>query len=161
MSISVFNNFTSSNAAGRASCAHPSERGSAPKATMSGSTLSDIASAVVAGVGSTVTFSGKALQAAESAGGVVAHSAEDLAVGAWHALHVAAIRAEHGVTPQEFIMQRRVREAARLLKTTQMAPKLVADAVGIPNLQHFNKVMRMRTGASPRAFRAAAPALKE
>ena len=97
MSISVFNNFTSSNAAGRASCAHPSERGSAPKATMSGSTLSDIASAVVAGVGSTVTFSGKALQAAESAGGVVAHCVEDLAVGTWHALHVAAVRAEHGV----------------------------------------------------------------
>lgn len=97
MSISLFNNFTSSNAAGRASCAHPPERGSAPKATMSGSTLSDIASAVVAGVGSTVTFSGKALQAAESAGGVVAHCVEDLAVGTWHALHVAAVRAERGV----------------------------------------------------------------
>jgi len=72
-----------------------------------------------------------------------------------------AFRAEHGVTPQEFIIQRRVREAARLLKTTDMQPKLVADAVGLPNLQHFNKVMRLRTGVSPRAFRSAREALRE
>ena len=97
MSINVLNSFASSNVASRASRAHPSERVSAPKAATSGSALSDIAGAVAAGVSATVSFSGKALLAAESAGGVVAHSAEELAVGAWHALHVAAIRAEHGV----------------------------------------------------------------
>jgi len=97
MSTSLRNGFVSSNPAGRAPRAHPLERVSASKVATSGATLSDIASAVAEGVSATVTFSGKALQAAESAGGLVARSAEDLAVGAWHALHVAAVRAECGV----------------------------------------------------------------
>ncbi len=97
MSIRVVNTFASSSVPSQGCRAQPSERNSPSKATTSGSTLSGIASAVAAGVGSTVAFSDMALQAAESAGAVVAHSVEDLAVGAWHALHVAAVRAEHGV----------------------------------------------------------------
>jgi len=97
MFTSVPNSFASPNMADRASRARPSERVPASKITASASTFSDIAGAMAAGVSTTVTFSGKALQAAESAGGVVAHSVEDLAVGAWHALHAAAVRAECGV----------------------------------------------------------------
>jgi len=64
-----------------------------------------------------------------------------------------AFRAEHGVTVQEYVIARRVQEAARLLANTDLEPKRIAARVGIPDLQHFNKLIRERTGASPRAFR--------
>ncbi len=75
----------------------------------------------------------------------------ELSVSSRHLLR--AFRNEHGITIQEFIIQRRIREAARLLLNTDKAPKVIAQEVGIPNLQHFNKLMRSHTGASPRSFR--------
>ena len=59
------------------------------------STLTNMAEAAAAGVGATVSFSGKALHALERAGEMVADGAEDLALGAWHGLQAAASGVEH------------------------------------------------------------------
>ena len=66
-----------------------------------------------------------------------------------------AFREEHDVTIQEYIIRRRIREASRLLITTDLQPKAIAARVGIEDLHHFNKLMRMHTGVSPRGFRGA------
>jgi len=60
-----------------------------------GPTLGGIAEGVVAGVGATVAFSGKALHALAQAGEFVVDGAEDLAVGAWHGLEHGAQAVEH------------------------------------------------------------------
>ncbi len=54
----------------------------------------------------------------------------------------------------EYIQSRRVGTALDLLHHTDMAVKAVAGAVGIPDLHHFNKLMKRHTGLSPRAVRA-------
>ena len=60
-----------------------------------GTTLSGIATATADGVSATVSFSGKALHALEHAGEAVVDGAEDLALGAWHAVQAAAQGVEH------------------------------------------------------------------
>jgi AraC-like DNA-binding protein len=77
---------------------------------------------------------------------------EELSVSSRQVLR--AFRREHGVTVQEFVIQKRVQEAARLLTSTNLEPKEIAVQVGVPDLQHFNKLMRQHTGVSPRAFRS-------
>ena len=67
---------------------------------------------------------------------------------------LTAFRQEHRSSIQEFIRQKRVQEAARLLATTDMPIKEIGIHVGIPDLQCLNKVVRMETGSSPRSFRA-------
>jgi AraC-like DNA-binding protein len=62
-------------------------------------------------------------------------------------------REEHGMTIQEYIRHRRVREATRLLSTTRTPVKEVASRVGVPDLHAFNKLIREETGLSPRRFR--------
>lgn len=64
-----------------------------------------------------------------------------------------AFRHEHRMTIQEYVRQKRVQEAARLLATTTTPIKEIAVQVGIPDLHQFNKTMREETGSSPRAFR--------
>lgn len=64
-----------------------------------------------------------------------------------------AFRHEHGTTIQEFIRRRRVQEATRLLSTTQTPIKEIASRVGVPDLQAFNKLIRVESGLSPRQFR--------
>lgn len=64
-----------------------------------------------------------------------------------------AFREEHRMTVQEYVRQKRVQEATRLLATTRSPVKEVAIKVGIPDLQQFNKLIRQETGASPRQFR--------
>lgn len=71
---------------------------------------------------------------------------------------LTAFRAEHGVAIQEYIVQKRIQEASRLLLTTDMPIKELAGKVGFFDLQHFNKTMRSATGQSPTAFRTLARA---
>jgi hypothetical protein len=65
------------------------------KPASSSSILSEMTSAVAAGVSATVAFSGDALHALESVGETVVDGAEDLAVGAWHGLESAATGVAH------------------------------------------------------------------
>lgn len=60
---------------------------------------------------------------------------------------------EHGLSPKQFVLDRRVREAARLLSTTSLPIKQIAAKVGVPDLQQFNRLVRFRTGMSPRQYR--------
>lgn len=62
-------------------------------------------------------------------------------------------RNEHGVSIQEFVLQKRVQEATRRLITSPEAIKNIAADLGFSDLQYFNKVMRSMTGRSPRAIR--------
>lgn len=62
-------------------------------------------------------------------------------------------RQEHGMTVQEFVLQRRVQEASRLLLKTELSIKEVASRVGMHDLQYFNKTMRANTGLAPSRFR--------
>jgi hypothetical protein len=59
------------------------------------STLGNMAEAAADGVSATVSFSGKALHALEQAGETVVDGAEDLAIGAWHAVQAAVMGVEH------------------------------------------------------------------
>lgn len=59
-----------------------------------GATLANVAEAAAGGVSATVSFSGMALHALEHAGEAVVDGVEDLAIGAWHAVHGAAQKVE-------------------------------------------------------------------
>ncbi len=61
--------------------------------------------------------------------------------------------AEHGRTPLQYIRDARAEHAHRLLTTTTMTLKQVGAACGYPNAHHFNRFIRERLGASPRAIR--------
>ncbi len=62
-------------------------------------------------------------------------------------------RKEHGVSIQEYVLQKRVQEATRRLVATEDPIKNIAAEIGMADLQYFNKVMRQLTGRSPRAIR--------
>lgn len=64
-----------------------------------------------------------------------------------------AFRAEHGVSIQQFIVQKRVQEACRLLTASDISIKEVALRVGYVDLQQFNKMLRRHLGKSPSAVR--------
>ncbi len=70
------------------------ERSTAVAEAGLGATLAGIATGIENGVSATVSFSGKALHALEQAGETAMDGAEELAVGAWHAI-------EHGAQEVE------------------------------------------------------------
>jgi AraC family cel operon transcriptional repressor len=59
----------------------------------------------------------------------------------------------YGVTPVEFVNQRRMLLAESLLLTGDAKIPDVARACGIRNLSHFHKLFLERYGLSPRRFR--------
>jgi AraC-like DNA-binding protein len=75
------------------------------------------------------------------------------AVGTSPRTLLTAFREEHRCTVQEYVRRKRVQEAGRLLASTNSSIKEIAFRVGIPDLQAFNKIIRMELGCSPRAFR--------
>lgn len=62
-------------------------------------------------------------------------------------------RARTGATVVAYIRRRRMARARHLLTASTLSVTAVAAAVGIPDLQAFNKVCRSELGASPRALR--------
>ncbi len=62
--------------------------------------------------------------------------------------------AEVGEPPSEFIRAARLKEARRLLLTTNMAVKEVAAAVGISSEQQLCRLVRKETGMTTRQLRA-------
>jgi len=59
-----------------------------------------------------------------------------------------------GATCSQWLRRRRVQRAQHLLLHGRRPVREIAELVGIPDLQHFNKVIRAELGASPRAVRA-------
>lgn len=62
-------------------------------------------------------------------------------------------RQSRGVSAARFIMQVRVREAARLLIQGQQTIDEVAEHTGFPNRAYFSRVFKALTGESPAHFR--------
>ncbi len=77
------------------------------------------------------------------------------AVGISHTHLTRLFRAETGLTVVSYIRRRRLQRARHLLSSSTLSVTAVAAAVGIADLQAFNKACRRELGASPRDVRAA------
>lgn len=94
---------------------------------------------------------------------IEAHLAEPLVVaelardaGVSHN-HLTRLFREHvGETVVGYIAARRMARAFHLLRASTMSVTAIAAAVGIPDLQAFNKACRKTLGVSPRAVRRSA-----
>ncbi|GIG66906.1 AraC family transcriptional regulator [Phytomonospora endophytica] len=75
------------------------------------------------------------------------------AAGVSHNHLTRLFRAETGDTVVAYIRRRRMHRARHLLRESTLPIPTVAAAVGIPDLQAFNKVCRRELGAAPRALR--------
>jgi AraC-like DNA-binding protein len=94
---------------------------------------------------------------------IEAHLAEPLTVpdiaqvaGVSHNHLTRLFRAETGTTVVAYIRRRRLERARHLLRASTLAIPAVAAAVGIPDLQAFNKACHRELGGSPRAVRTSA-----
>ncbi|RTE03065.1 response regulator transcription factor [Paenibacillus whitsoniae] len=58
-----------------------------------------------------------------------------------------------GITFVDYVTQRRIEEAKRLLLTTERKIADIAKMTGFVNLRHFNRVFRAVTESTPRAYR--------
>jgi AraC-like DNA-binding protein len=92
---------------------------------------------------------------------IEAHLAEPLSVpqiaraaGVSHNHLIRLFRAATGDTVVAYVRRRRLDRAHHLLRATTLSIPAIAAAVGIPDLQTFNKACRRELGASPRAVRA-------
>lgn len=63
------------------------------------------------------------------------------------------VRAECGMTVQEFIREKRTETARNLIASSDLTLKAIAAKTGMPDLQYFNKAIRAASGLSPRALR--------
>lgn len=64
-------------------------------------------------------------------------------------------RQELGITPVQYVRQRRSELARELLTNTTKPIKSIAHAVGVPDLHSFNRLIRECLGMSPRQVRRA------
>ncbi|MCX5414330.1 AraC family transcriptional regulator [Streptomyces sp. NBC_00059] len=92
---------------------------------------------------------------------IESHLAERLVVpevartaGVSHNQLIRLFRAETGGTVVAYIRRRRMERARHLLRETTLPIQAIAAAVGMDDLQAFNKACRRELGASPRAVRA-------
>jgi AraC-like DNA-binding protein len=67
-------------------------------------------------------------------------------------------KAETGTTPSEAITQRRVTEASRLLRYTELSVEQVAAKLGYANRYHFSRVFARVAGCGPATYRRGAGA---
>jgi AraC family transcriptional regulator len=59
-----------------------------------------------------------------------------------------------GLTPHQFVLQRRLDKAQRLLENDALSIAEVAYAVGFPSQAHFTSVFRRQFGQTPKAWRS-------
>jgi AraC family transcriptional regulator len=59
-----------------------------------------------------------------------------------------------GVTPYQYLTQRRIERAKKLLLTTKLTITEIAFAVGLSNHSSFTRLFRQYVGVSPKLFRA-------
>jgi AraC-like DNA-binding protein len=88
------------------------------------------------------------------------HLAEDLRVPELAAIaelshnHLTRLfRRQTGETVKAYICRRRAEAAVHLLTRSTLSIKLIAQQVGVVDLQAFNKLLRGATGQSPRSLR--------
>jgi AraC-like DNA-binding protein len=61
----------------------------------------------------------------------------------------------YGVTPHQFVIARRLQEAERLLKQTEMSVTEICFEVGFESVGSFSSLFHRKVGVSPSGFRAA------
>ena len=71
---------------------------------------------------------------------------------------VTAFTAAFGDTPYQYVLNRRIDEAQRLLASTDMAIRDVGTAVGFSTPSHFASTFRHRVGVTPSQYRSSARA---
>jgi AraC-like DNA-binding protein len=81
--------------------------------------------------------------------------AEEYGMTRSHFSHV--FRARTGLTPARFVVETRVREAARMLLHTRVPLKQIAEACGFANPDHFSRVFRRFQHLTPGAYRRSLP----
>ncbi len=62
-------------------------------------------------------------------------------------------RRESGLTPTVYLERYRIKQAKKLLETTDLSITEVAQEVGIPDSSYFGRIFRRETGITPAAFR--------
>lgn len=62
-------------------------------------------------------------------------------------------RAGLGMSPKQYLLQRRLQRAAELLRTTDHTVQQVAERCGFESLSHFHRCFRAKFGCTPRTFR--------
>ncbi len=62
--------------------------------------------------------------------------------------------AEVGVSPQRYVLERRIHQACRQLSLTDLSIEEIAEAVGFSNRHHFTRVFTRVVGQPPARFRA-------
>ena len=82
----------------------------------------------------------------------VASLAQRARLSPFHFIRV--FRATTGITPHQYVRDRRLDRAKHLLETTGMPVTEVCLAVGFRSLGSFSSLFRRATGQSPIAFRA-------
>jgi AraC-like DNA-binding protein len=60
---------------------------------------------------------------------------------------------QHGLAPTAWLIEQRVKEAARLLRSTKLPLKAIAAQCGFPNANYLGRVFRRHTGVPPAAYR--------
>jgi YesN/AraC family two-component response regulator len=64
-----------------------------------------------------------------------------------------AFKKETGSTITEFILKKRMKHAAHLLRTTSLQIQTVALHCGIMDVQYFSKIFKKSVGKTPKEFR--------
>ncbi len=67
---------------------------------------------------------------------------------------IRAFRAAMGLTPHQYLRNRRIERAKELLVTTPMPVTEICDAVGFQSLGSFSSLFRKLTGETPAGYRA-------
>jgi AraC-like DNA-binding protein len=67
-----------------------------------------------------------------------------------------SFRAVTGVTPHQWLLRARLRDAADKLASTKLPVTDIALDVGFDDLSNFTRTFRAEFGASPREYRLAA-----
>jgi AraC-like DNA-binding protein len=60
-------------------------------------------------------------------------------------------------SPQAFMIELRVNRAQEMLRSTTQTVTQIAEALGYPDIFHFSKQFKQRTGRTPTEFRSRAP----
>lgn len=63
------------------------------------------------------------------------------------------IKKAKGVSPKAYIIQKRIKHAQQLIKSTDLSLQQVAESVGMPDYPYFFKVFKSITGHSPNYYR--------
>jgi AraC family transcriptional regulator len=65
-----------------------------------------------------------------------------------------AFKTTYGVSPYRYILQRRIRRAGTLLRTTNDTIAAIAASVGFSSQSHFSQAFARLVGSAPSAYRS-------